>query len=91
MAQEGITYEGGGGETLDEAIRIRGALDHMAGVKAEYAYLEEIFGEPGTDWMLEMQILHFVDERPYDELRICLADGTRKALYFDLSDFFGKF
>lgn len=91
VAQEGITYEGGKGESLEEAIRVLGAPDHMAGVEAEYAYLEQAFGRPGADWTLEMQVFHFMDEHPYDELRIRLADGTRKSCYFDLADFFGKF
>lgn len=91
VAREGITYEGGKGESLEEAIRVLGAPDHMAGVEAECAYLEQAFGRPGADWTLEMQLLHFVDGHPYDELRIRLADGTRKSCYFDLADFFGKF
>ncbi|MBC7222818.1 MAG: hypothetical protein H5T59_00830 [Anaerolineae bacterium] len=86
----GVTYEGGDGATLEQAIVIRGAPNHLAGVEAEYAYLERAFGQRGRDWHLAMQTLHMVGDRPYDEMRILLADGTEKPVYFDLSDFFGK-
>lgn len=85
-----ITYEGGDGRALEGAIAIRGAPNCLAGVAAEYAYLERAFGQQGRDWQLERQVLHVVEGRPYDEMRIRLADGTEETLYFDLSDFFGK-
>lgn len=86
-----IAYEGGPGDTLEQAVIIRGAANHAQGVGAEYRYLEQTFGQRGVDWTLDRQVLLQVEGRPYDEMRIHLADGTRRVVYFDLSDFFGRF
>lgn len=86
-----ITFEGGPGDTVERAIVIRGAGDGRLGVEAEYQYLARELGRRGVDWQLERQSLLMEDDRHYDEMRILLSDGTRKVIYFDISDFFGKF
>ncbi|MGQ9585877.1 MAG: hypothetical protein ACUVXG_10820 [Anaerolineae bacterium] len=87
----GVTFEGGPGNTVEAAVVIRGAADHLQGVAAEYGYLTSEFGRRGVDWQLEQQALLKVGGRYYDEMRLRLADGTRQMVYFDLSEFFGRF
>lgn len=83
-------FEGGDGETIDDAILVLGAPTHSAGIKAEYDYLTQKYGRPGSDWTLEHQALVRSRNRPYDEMVIRLADGTMKVIFFDLTDFFGR-
>ena len=91
QAPGNITFEGGPGDTLETAIVIKGAADHMAGVAAEYHYLEKTFGRRQVDWRILRQSLVRREGKAYDLMQIELANGTRKDIYFDLSDFFGKF
>jgi len=37
------------------------------------------------------QSLVFKNNKPYDILSIKTADGTEKKIYFDISNYFGKF
>lgn len=91
QAPASITFEGGPGDSLQTAVVIKGAPDHMAGVAAEYQYLENTFGRPQADWRLLKQSLIRRQGRAYDLMQIELSNGARKEIYFDLSDFFGKF
>lgn len=86
----GITLSGGPGDTLQTAIVVRGAPNTMAGIRAEYLYLEALFGRKGVAWQLERQALLVSAGRHYDEMRLRLADGTLRTVYFDITDFFGK-
>lgn len=86
-----VTYEGGGGDSLQTAVIIKGAPDHFSGIKAEYDYIETKFGRKNVDWQLVRQSLIREGGRAYDRMEIRLPDGSRKELYFDLTEFFGKF
>lgn len=86
----GIIFESGPGDTIERAVLIRGAANHMAGVAAEYQYLDERFGERGVDWNLETQVRLEVGDRSYDELHVKLSDGTKQKIIFDVSEFLGK-
>ena len=57
------------------------------GVKAEYKWLEENY--PG--YKMIQQSLNFKDKKPYDILKIKTAEGKTKEIYFDISNFYGKF
>lgn len=85
-----ITLSGGPGDTLQTAIIIHGATNEMAGIRAEYLCLEALFGRKGVDWQLERQALLSSAGRHYDEMRLRLADGTPRTVYFDITEFFGK-
>jgi len=85
----GIRFAGGSGDSREEAIVIKNAENHRAGVDAEYLYLQERFGERDIHWKLVMQAL-LKGEKPVDWLKIELTDGTTKSIYFDISEFFGK-
>ena len=85
----GIIFAGGSGDSREDAIVIKNAENHRAGVDAEYLYLQERFGERDIHWKLVMQAL-LKGEKPVDWLMIRLIDGTTKSIYFDVSEFYGK-
>jgi hypothetical protein len=88
-AKPGIIYAGGSGDSREEAIVIKNAENHRDGLDAEYLYLQERFGERNIHGKLVMQAL-LKGEKPIDWLLIELTDGTKKSIYFDTSEFFGK-
>jgi hypothetical protein len=61
----------------------------MEGIRAEYQYIEQLYGPRGSAWTLILQSLLFVNEKPIDKMDIKLADGIDITLYFDISSFFG--
>jgi hypothetical protein len=80
-----VHFEGGGGETVETAVVIRGAPSQSVGVKAEFDYLAQRFGRAGTDWTLVKQSLVEPEGRPYDAMCIRLADGSLKMVFFDIA------
>lgn len=84
---KGIRFTGGAGDSLADAVKIEGAqLGRLASV--ERVYLSTRFGQQGIAWKWKGQALLVPSGRHYDEIRIELADGTRKKVYFDISDYF---
>jgi len=57
------------------------------GVDAEYTWLRLHY--PGCK--VEKQSLVFENKKPYDLLYIISREGEKKTVYFDISNFFGKF
>ncbi len=45
MKSERIFYEGGKGDSIDQAVITKGAPNNVMGVLAEYRYLTSKFGE----------------------------------------------
>jgi hypothetical protein len=80
-----ISYSGGDGSSFEKAIIIKGATE-ATGVKAEYEYLSKHF--PG--YKMERQSLLQKQGRTYDLIEFATKDG-KKAIFFDITDFFGKF
>ena len=78
------------GESIEDAIIIH-APNSRIGVAKEYEWVRKHFGQPNVDWILGFQQLLDEGDRFYDLLHIRLADGTEKDIYFDITDFFGKF
>ena len=85
-----ISLTGGPGDTPETAVVIIGAANSMAGVAAEYHYLERQFGRRQVDWRLKRQSVRRFQGKIYDAMEIELADGSRKTIFFDISEFFGK-
>jgi len=77
-AQDGSSYE--------KAVFVK-EKSETNGVHAEYAWVREHY--PGSK--NKGQALVFNNKKPYDILTIETADGTEKKVYFDISNFFGKF
>ena len=74
------------GSLFENAIVIKEKSEHK-GVDAEYAWLREHY--PG--YKLKGQSLLFHNDKPYDLIEIITADGTEVGIYFDISNFYGKF
>lgn len=87
---KGITFSKNSGETIKDAILIRGAETDKAGVDSEYVYLGAKYGLRGLDWELVRQSLLRENDRDYDMMEMKLSDGAEKTLYFDITEFFGK-
>jgi hypothetical protein len=83
-------YAGGDGSSPEEAVLIKDAPSHVAGVRAESAYISRQFGERGKDWELKEQSLtERKDGRQIDKMTIETASGDVETFYFDVSGFFG--
>jgi hypothetical protein len=77
-AQDGSSYA--------NAVVIR-EKSETVGVSAEYKWLGQRY--PG--YKNNGQALQNVNGKPYDVITIETADGVEKKVYFDISNFFGKF
>jgi len=83
--EKNITFSGGDGSSFEKAVVILGATE-ATGVSAEYDYLRKNFPRysPGKQSLVEH------NKRMYDILEI--SNGSaKKSVYFDITDFFGKF
>jgi len=74
------------GSSYENAIVIQ-EKHEGPGVDAEYKWIREHY--PGSKTL--SQALTNKNGKPYDILTIQTADGTEKKVYFDISNFFGKF
>ena len=83
-----ISYEGGNGKNVKEAIIITGASSHGEGIESEYDYVSKLYGIWEIDWVCEMQECSTRPDGIYDCLTITLKDGKKKKLYFDITEFF---
>ena len=86
-AGSSVTYGGGSGDTIQDAIVIRGARNEAAGVQAEYGYIRQ---ELGTGCKGQSQSLLKEGDRYFDAITVELSDGTERVFYFDVTEFFGK-
>ena len=80
-----ISYKGGNGTTKQDAIVVL-VTNETEGVDAEYDYLDNKYGE------YELVSQEFIGEadRQYDLLKIKLVDGTKKEVWFDITEFYGR-
>jgi len=74
------------GSSFVKAIIIK-ETSETTGVPAEYTWLKEHY--PG--YRFQQQSLVYDKNTPYDILEIITAQGEKKSVYFDISNFFGKF
>lgn len=81
-----ISYAGGDGSSLEKAILIKGAKGESDGVQTEYDWLAKYM--PG--WQATNQTLITKNGRAYDVLDVTKS-GAKKAVYFDITEYFGKF
>jgi len=81
-----IQYKGGNGSSKGKAVIILGVESELEGVDAEYDYLQRKFG----DFELNNQTFIGEEDKKYDLLSIKLSDGTKKEIWFDISDFYGR-
>lgn len=74
------------GSSFENAIVIQ-EKSEMSGVSAEYKWLKDNY--PG--YTLISQSLSSSNGKPYDVMNIKTKDGDKKTIYFDISNFFGKY
>jgi hypothetical protein len=74
------------GSSFEKAILIT-EKSETKGVSAEYAWLQEHY--PG--YKSKGQVLSQHDDKPYDIIKIVTQQGVEKNIYFDISNFYGKF
>jgi hypothetical protein len=81
----GIRFAGGDGSSFAAAIVVH-APNNIAGVGAEYDYLKKRF--PGHRFV--SQALANRGGKVYDVMTIVTADGKKRVLHFDITQFFGR-
>lgn len=85
-APQKISYTGGDGSSFEKAVVIHGA-NEMTGVDAEYDYIAQHY--PG--YHRGKQSLNSHGKRRFDVLEFTTGDGKKMTIYFDITEFFGKF
>ena len=85
----GISYAGGDGASFASAVLIKGARSESEGVAAERTYVVKFH----SDWDPReiYTALMAINGRYYDLSRFRGRDGVEHALYFDVTEFFGKY
>ena len=87
-----IEYSGGNGNSIENAIIILKAKNSYEGIPAEYAYIEKLYGKRSVDWMFISQSLVSKKNKHYDVLTIVkLPSKKEMIIYFDISNFYGKY
>lgn len=74
------------GSSYDKAIVIK-ANNEMKGIEEENKWLRQNY----QGCSKKMQSLSNYKKKPYDIITIITSDGKEKEVYFDISQFFGKF
>jgi hypothetical protein len=82
-----ITYAGGDGTSMEQAVVVLGASNSFAGIRAEYHWLQARF--PG--YKRRSQALLRSGGKSYDRVEVELPDGGIASFYFDITAFFGKY
>jgi hypothetical protein len=87
-----VTYEGGDGKTVDNAIVIKNAENERNGIASEYAFIAKIYGEKFKDWKPVGQSTINKDNKKIDLINIQLIKKNETvSYYFDITEFYGKF
>jgi PBP1b-binding outer membrane lipoprotein LpoB len=74
------------GSSFEKAIVIN-EKNAMSGVNAEYAWIKQKY--PGSKIKGQYLVKH--KDQPYDVIEIITTDGKEKSIFFNISNFFGKF
>jgi hypothetical protein len=74
------------GSSFDKAIIIK-EYSEPKGINAEYQWLRDNY--PG--YKLKQQSLSNNKKKYYDVMDIITSEGKEKTIYFDISNFFGKY
>lgn len=85
-----ISYTQGDGTCKSDAIKIVGATNNWDGVAAEYFLIRRIFQIIDKKWEVLFQELIHENNRSYDRFVLKDQDGKVSEIWFDITDFFGK-
>ena len=80
-----MKVSGGGGSSIEKAIIISDC-NNSEGVNQEYIEVRKRFG----NYKLIKQVLIEEKGKMYDKLELKLENGKEIDLYFDITNFFGK-
>jgi len=86
----GVWFEGGDGSSRENAVVVRGAVWEMEGIAATFAWMEWHFGRKDQDWTLVTHSTGGDEHRKIDTFVVTLADGSRRTVFFDVSESYGK-
>ena len=86
-----IQYSDNDGVSINDAIRIFGANNADEGINAEYYLIGQIFKSLNKKWEREGQLLIKENGRVYDQLIIRDEEDIVYKVWFDITDFYGKF
>lgn len=87
----GVTFEGGDGLSMEDAVVIVGARSEMEGIRAESDWISQNYGIEDTDWIENAQYLIEGDSSYYDKLDVYLVSSDETIeIWFNIDDFFGK-
>jgi hypothetical protein len=81
-----ITFSGGDGSSIAQAVIIENAKNESDGTEAEYEWVRRKF--PGFKFRSKGLVKR--GEKQYDHVFGIKADGTSADFYFDITLFFGK-
>ena len=74
------------GTSYKNAIIIQ-EKSEKAGINAEYAWIKLKYPNSST----RGQTLNYYEKKPFDIIKIITTDGRNIDVYFDISNFYGKF
>ncbi len=87
-----IMYSGGNGKNYSKAIVIQNAGNMNQGMKAIKHYLSETYGKQGPDWVIFSKGAKEEEGKEYYIYEIAVKESKRtKMIYFDVTDFWGKY
>jgi hypothetical protein len=88
---DSVTFSGGNGSSMENAVVINNAKGSIEGINAEYYYIGYIEGKRGVEWQMKSQSLLNENGKYYDQIDITIAKTRKKkSYYFDITGFFGK-
>ena len=79
-------FSGGDGSSAESAIVVH-VNNEVDGIRAEHTWIHDHM--PGST--IQGQALIVGSGRKYDRMQVMAADGTAHILYFDISQYFGKY
>jgi len=82
-----LRFEGGDGSSMEKAVIVKNAKNEMEGIDAEAKWIHKLHRR----WRKGNQALMRKDGKSYDRIEYTTPDGTKKIIFFDITDFFGKF
>jgi len=83
-------YSGGDGSSLENAVIIN-CDKSLFGISFEYSYIEYLYGKQNEDWTVKLQSLIHNNEKSYDKIEVELKNGSNNIIFFDNTQFFGRF
>jgi hypothetical protein len=85
-----ISFEGGNGSSIEEAVIVRGATSDLAATCAEFQWLTETFGQKGDAWEVVSNSHGTIGSRDIDTMVIRLSSCEQVIKYFDITESFRK-